>query len=430
MITRIEATNYRCFERLDLDLGEFGVVVGANGAGKTTLLDIPVLLGDLLKTRHISLAFLENNQLWGPRASTLTELVFQGRGDWFILAVEARLPDRVVRDLLEGATEAIRKDEERWPRFIRYELRLQVFNKRALQVQNEYLFTFAEAKSPPRSDQEGGARLHGEIHPRREWHFICRREYGGEVEFRPEARPKAKPQTAKFEADTLAFSRVQFEAPAEYPAACWLFELLADGVVFFEPEWRDLRKPSPPGLPQGLTGDGQNFPWLALRLKKEAPERFESWLTHVQTALPQVTAIELIEREEDYHAYFRVRYNDSYEVTSSGLSKGTLRILALTLLPYLPAPPRFLIVEEPETGIHPRAIEAVLQSLSSVYDSQVLLSSHSPIVLAHTMLDHVLATRLQESGAVTAVPGRAHPRLAEWKGQLDLGSLFAAGVLS
>ena len=49
MITRIEATHYRCFDRLDVNLGGFGVLVGANGAGKTTLLDIPVLLGDLLE---------------------------------------------------------------------------------------------------------------------------------------------------------------------------------------------------------------------------------------------------------------------------------------------------------------------------------------------------------------------------------------------
>ena len=36
MITRIEATHYRCLERLDADLGEYRVLVGANGAGKTT----------------------------------------------------------------------------------------------------------------------------------------------------------------------------------------------------------------------------------------------------------------------------------------------------------------------------------------------------------------------------------------------------------
>ena len=56
MITRLEATRYRCFERLGIDVGDFRVLVGANGSGKTTLLDLPVLLGELLRTIGFSSA--------------------------------------------------------------------------------------------------------------------------------------------------------------------------------------------------------------------------------------------------------------------------------------------------------------------------------------------------------------------------------------
>ena len=54
MITRVEATRYRCFDKLDVEFGEFRVLVGANGSGKTTLLDVPMLFGDLLRERSIS----------------------------------------------------------------------------------------------------------------------------------------------------------------------------------------------------------------------------------------------------------------------------------------------------------------------------------------------------------------------------------------
>ena len=40
MISRIEAYNYRCFEKVDIELEDFRVIVGANGTGKTTILDI------------------------------------------------------------------------------------------------------------------------------------------------------------------------------------------------------------------------------------------------------------------------------------------------------------------------------------------------------------------------------------------------------
>src|SRR5260221_268249 len=112
---------------------------------------------------------------------------------------------------------------------------------------------------------------------------------------------------------------------------------------------------------------------------------------------------------------------------SSGLSDGTLRILALTLLAYLEQHPASLVTEEPENGLHPRAIEAVLQSLSSLYGSQVWVSSHSPVVLAHSDLKNILCTQLGADGAVTVIRGPDHPRLQKWQDGIDLGSLFAAG---
>ncbi len=187
-------------------------------------------------------------------------------------------------------------------------------------------------------------------------------------------------------------------------------------------------KASPPGLSDRVMPDAANLPWLALRLQNNE-SRFQLWVNHVKTALPQIENITVKEREEDHHAYFIVSYHGGYKVTSSGLSEGTLRILALTILPYLDNLPSLIITEEPENGIHPRAIEAVLQSLSSVYGSQVIVSSHSPVVLAQSRLKQILCGRLADNGAASFVKGSQHPQLKDWQGKIDLGALFAAGVL-
>jgi predicted ATPase len=226
----------------------------------------------------------------------------------------------------------------------------------------------------------------------------------------------------------LALPRVKFESTRDFPAGSWFHDLLTNGSVFYQPNIELLQTASPPGLPTTLMADGANLPWLAMELQKNK-NRFELWVEHIQTALPQVSSIKVIEREEDHHAYFVVTYNGGYEVTSSGLSEGTLRVLSLTILPYLTNLPRIILTEEPENGIHPRAIEAVLQSLSSIYDSQVLISSHSPVVLAQSDLDKILCARLEVNGAASIVPGTEHPQLKDWQGQIDLGALFAAGVL-
>src|SRR5437870_5404703 len=100
--------------------------------------------------------------------------------------------------------------------------------------------------------------------------------------------------------------------------------------------------------------------------------------------------------------------------SSSGLSDGTVRILALTILPYLRDAPRVICLEEPGNHTHPRAIEIVLQSLSSLYDSQVWISTHSSLVLAHTDLKSVIVMRGDPEGNVVAVAGSEHPQLRDW----------------
>jgi predicted ATPase len=423
MITRIDATNYRCFERLGVPLSDFCIVAGANGSGKTTLLDIPVLLGDLLRSRNVAGAFMERLLGRGARAGSLTELPFRTQRESFSIGIEARLPDAIQKALVREATVAVQRDSAKWPSHIRYELRLQVDNAHQLLVQSEYLFVF-----PMSADYEA-ARLpmQGENANKQSWRFVLKRDSDSTPAFVTESRP-TKVTATHVDRTLTAFARLQYESESEFLAGRWLLALLLDGVLFFDPQWGELRRASPPGLPKALMASGENLPWLALRLQQTDPERFANWVEHVRTALPQIAGISLHEREEDHHVYFRVRYEGGFEVTSSGLSEGTLRILALTLPAYLDDMPQLLVVEEPENSIHPQAIETLMQSLRSLYDRQVWVSTHSPVLLAGARVADLVITRLDRSGAASVVPGSEHPRLAQWKGAIDLGSLFATGV--
>jgi predicted ATPase len=86
-------------------------------------------------------------------------------------------------------------------------------------------------------------------------------------------------------------------------------------------------------------------------------------------------------------------------------------------------------VEEPENGIHPSAVETMFQSLSSVYDAQMLMATHSPVILSIAEPDQVLCFAKTEEGATDIVLGNEHPKLREWRGETDLGTLLASGVL-
>jgi predicted ATPase len=149
----------------------------------------------------------------------------------------------------------------------------------------------------------------------------------------------------------------------------------------------------------------------------------------VRTAIPDLKTIKTVEREEDRHRYLVLEFENGLKVPSWAVSDGTLRMLLLTLLAYLPDAVGVFLIEEPENGIHPRAIETVFQSLASMYDAQVLLATHSPVVLSVAKPEQVLCFAKTSEGATDVVRGSEHPRLRQWKGETDLGTLFASGVL-
>jgi hypothetical protein len=75
----------------------------------------------------------------------------------------------------------------------------------------------------------------------------------------------------------------------------------------------------------------------------------------------------------------------------------------------------------------------VLESLSELPDTQTLLTTHSPVVVARTPLNNLICLRRSDEGAAEAVNGPQHPHLVTWKydqDDTDLGTLFTAGVLS
>ena len=76
-------------------------------------------------------------------------------------------------------------------------------------------------------------------------------------------------------------------------------------------------------------------------------------------------------------------------------------------------------------------LRLLLQSLSSMYSSQVLLATHSAIALNMVELSDVLCFGKDPSGATDIVSGDEHPALKDWKrGEPDLGVMFASGILS
>lgn len=419
MIRLIEALNYRCLRYVRQPLDPFHVLIGPNASGKTTFLDVVAFLGTLVSDG------LEAAVTEGTR--TFRDLVFGRAGSVFELAIEATIPeDRRMR-----LTETFDT--------IRYEIRIGLDENTeeiGIQLEKAWLKPWQKPASvdrtlfpieplPPASIITGRARSG--------WQPVLTKAKGGNdnyyVEVREASRGKGWFPSIRLGPKKSTLANLP-EDESKFPVSTWLKRMLIDGVQKFIFNSLLIRKASPPGQRRGLIPDGSNLPWVVSELEQQKNrQHFEWWIDHLRTALPDLETIRTVERPDDKHRYLVLRYRGGLEVPSWMASDGTLRLLALTIPAYLPDFRGIALIEEPENGIHPSAVETVFQSLSSVYNAQVLLATHSPVILSVADVKNVLCFKKTESGATDIVRGDEHPALRHWKGEVNLSVLFAGGVL-
>jgi len=370
IITKIEAFGYRCLREVRQALGPYQILVGPNGSGKSVFLDAIAFLGDLVYgglQRAVSL-----------RTENFYDLVWGRKNESFRLAVEA---------------ESAREDDS--PDLIRYEIGARI-------NANDGLIELSDT----RLTVSGAPALTGSA---------------GRFSFFPESGD-SRPEIVELGSDLAALSLVRD------PRVRRLARLLMGGITKIALDNRSLRAPSRPGGGRAAVHDGSRLARMVEQVRDSSSAVLRGWLEHVRTAIPDIADIRIVERPEDRHRYLMVQYPGGVEVPQWMLSDGTLRLLALTILAYLPDFHGVYLIEEPEVGVHPTAIETIMQSLSSVYEGQVLVTSHSPIVLGLARPDQMLCFQKNESGT-TIIPGNEHPILREWRSGVNVSDLFAAGVL-
>lgn len=418
MITLIEALNFRCLRYIRQPLGPFHVLVGPNASGKTTFLDVVAFLGQLVSEGLDSAI--------AGRSANFQDLVWGRAGTGLELAVEAAIPEAIRGKIAANGYDTIRYeiglelDSETSEVHIVAE---KVLLKRAVSPGPVQRTLFPDSAMPPGSILTGKAG--------RKEKTIINKARGGNDLFYSEVYSEAgKGWVPAFKLGPRKSALGNMPADeTKFPATTWFRNLLTQGVQQLVLNSLAIRKASPPGQVRGFKPDGSNLPWVIADLARRSEERFQDWLAHLRTALPDLEGIRIVEREDDKHRYLVLRYRGGLEVPSWMASDGTLRLLALTLPAYLPDLSGLFLIEEPENGIHPRAVETMFQSLSSVYGAQVLLATHSPVILGIVDIGKVLCFGKASSGETDIVTGSDHPALREWKGETNLSALFAGGVL-
>jgi predicted ATPase len=375
VISRIQVTNFKGFRHLDLSgLGPFHVLVGPNGSGKSSFFEILEFVKDLL-------LFDIQEALGRRNVSSLRELTFRGTGRDLELHV-------VLDGSLFGGTPML------------YRLSLQEGSDSGIGIGYEYL---SEQSHPatPIVGRAGSQSAYVSENESRMYHFSF---------------PANRPALAQVPADEQRF-----------PTANLAKRLLTGGIQSLGLDSRLMGTPCPASLTATeLLADGRNLARVAGRLLKKHPDE---WIRHLKLALEDLEGIEWRQREDDRAEYMVLRYRNGLEIPSWLASFGTLRTLALTLPAFLPtAEPRLYLFEEPENGIHPKAIEIVMDAIRSIPNAQTFVTTHSPMIVQQAGVDSLLLFSKRDDEIVVQ-HGGDNAILRDLDGVPDLATIFASRVL-
>lgn len=430
MIELVQVRNFRMLRANSVALQPFHVLVGENATGKSTFLGALQFLSDVVKGGVKSAV--------EAVGATFYDLCFSA--DQAIeLAVELTLP-------YQPAGAPPRRGKGRGPLLppftlegrVRYEIEVGIGGDDELRVLRENLFILhghSGFVSQLQGSLSGNAADSLQVIHRRappSWRKVVGKTREGRDYFRHESTDWN--EVFRFGPDRPALGSLP-EDPDRFPLSIETRNAIRDGVRTLSLDAQEMRSSSPPGRPTKLALDGSNLPQVVRELQARDPVLFAQWVAHVAQAVIGLETVSVSERKEDRHLVLEAQFAGDRRspVPSWMLSDGTLRLMALTLLSYASSADDLdvYLVEEPENGLHPLAIQTVFQALSQpAPNSQFLCATHSPIFLAETTLDQALVFRRAAPGYSIVRRGSEIPELKDWTERVYLPDLFVTGVLS
>jgi len=354
VLKRFHIRGFKSAENLEVELAPLVVVFGPNASGKSNFLDALVLLSRLVTERTLADAFGPPLRGYPIEAFTLP-----------VTGLEGLLAQNDANLTLEAIVEPRSANGSRPPADLLYRVGVRVHPPTgALSVVEENLARLKRDGAPA-----GTARI--EVS---DGSIVIRRV--GET---------GQPRKERLGQSHTQASNLQFTGE-KYPDFDRLrHEMSAWRSYYLDPRVA-MREAQPP---RELTDIGPLGQWLApflYRLKEthDLSARFQAVRRALHSAIPTIEDLDVdLDRKRGILDIRIVQ--DGTPFSSRVISEGTLRVLALCAIAVNPWASSLVAFEEPENGVHPRRIEVIadlLHSMVSAQQSQVVVTTHSPTLVA------------------------------------------------
>jgi predicted ATPase len=424
MLTRLKVDGFKNLVGIDVSFGPFTCIAGPNSVGKSNLFDAITFLSALASRPLLEAALsVRTEQEPGADVRSIFHRVGNHTVEEMSFEAQMLIPRTGTDDLGQEATAATT--------FLRYRIVLRLDGNK-LSIRREELNYISQGSAKGHLPfPHSPAWRRDVVHSRRTRPLISTEEHEGtsrillHLDLGPGYKGGGRPRPHM--ADRLPRTVLQgVNAVEQATAVVARREMQSWRLLQLEPS--ALRAPDRFTAPSAIAANGAHLPATLARLAQlraqsgyvrgqedVAAEHTERVYAVIANRLAELTEgvrsirVAVDERRELLTLMLRDQQGTEHEARS--LSDGTLRFLALAILESDPEARGVLCLEEPENGIHPPRIPAMLRLLRDLaVDPQSRVDAENPlrqvIVTTHSP---AVAAQVPEDALLLAIPETARP---------------------
>jgi predicted ATPase len=428
MLTRLRVQGFKNLLDVDIRFGPFNCVAGPNAAGKSNLFDAIRFLSLLTQYSIMeSVRLLREARGKAPNPRSLFTAFGDFRSSEMRFTADLVI-DRAVQDEFGSPAKASIST-------LRYEVAFRLASDDGV----ERLELASESLSPvsqEKARQELGfpaytAFKNSVISGRRSAPFIStsgdsiprirvhQEGHGGRIFAAPKSSKTILGGTNSYDFPTILAAHREMES--------WRTLLLEPSA---------MRGPSHYTDPRFIDSRGANLPAAIERLRKQEHRKGEVYSelsNRLAELIEDIRDLRVSDDERTETLTLEVTGRDGVRHPASSLSDGTLRFLVLAAMAIDAEAEGLICLEEPENGIHPERIPAMVKLLRDIATDprymigtdnplrQVIMNTHSPVVISCLDVDDLIYLDRKQVRQESAVGKVALVRVPEggWRAKIS-----------
>lgn len=410
-IKKIGAKNFKSFKNLDLELGNFNVIVGANASGKSNFVQIFKFLRDIEQND------LRNAVSMNGGITSLCNIPEQGKNLEIYFSVENkqafRIENWVLRFSQSDASFVLKPNLDSKEFSICNDEFSQAINLVERKKEEKELWENLQAENSGTIT----VKMKGD-HP--------------DIEITPDAI-KEKLKNFSFIPPKEIMSRIfrkkeilLFQRPL--PFLPIRQELFGDvGIYDFDPH--SMKNPVKIAGKADLEEDGKNMALVLNRvIEDDAKKRKLNNLLNLLLPFVVTAGTEKF-AEKSLMATLQEKYYNR-ELRADLLSDGTVSITALLLALYFENKD-VVFLEEPERNIHPQLAAGLVEMMKEASQKkQIIVTTHSPEIVKYAGIENILLVSRDDNGfsAITRPADKKEMRIF-LQNQIGLDELYVQNLL-